>query len=235
MDDTAAFPDSILIAGMVIAAALASGAVLGRTVRGRAWAMLGALVLTPVLLVAEIWESPQIESVRDRGALALVAAVVGLAAMGALAFLFARRPAVLGVAAVAALPFRVPVESGGSTANLLVPLYVVIGAGALAWLIPRLSARHAGREPRERTGALEWVLMGGIVLYAIQAVVRGGQREGARAGRVLLRAVRAAVRAAARGWTGRRGRWPGLGGAILLLALIFTGIGFGSSRRATCC
>ena len=108
MRETAAFPDAVLIAGMVLAAALAAGAVLGRTVRGRAWAMLGALVLTPVLLLAEIWESPQLESVRDRGPLALVAAAVGLAAMGALAFLFARRPAVLGVAALAALPFRVP-------------------------------------------------------------------------------------------------------------------------------
>ena len=96
MRETAAFPDAVLIAGMVLAAALAAGAVLGRTVRGRAWAMLGALVLTPVLLLAEIWKSPQLESVRDRGALALVAAAVGLAAMGALAFLFARRPARAG-------------------------------------------------------------------------------------------------------------------------------------------
>ncbi len=71
MSDTAAFGDGVLVAGMVLAAALAAGAVLARTVRGRAWAMLGALVLTPVLLVAEIWNSPQIESVRDRGALAL--------------------------------------------------------------------------------------------------------------------------------------------------------------------
>ena len=225
MDDTAAFPDSVLIAGMVIAAALASGAVLGRTVRGRAWAMLGALVLTPVLLVAEIWESPQIESVRDRGALALVAAVVGLAAMGALAFLFARRPAVLGVAAVAALPFRVPVESGGSTANLLVPLYVVIGAGALAWLIPRLSARHAGLQPRERSGALEWVLMGGIVLYAIQAVYAEDSAK-ALEQVVFFYVPFALLFALLRqlDWTPRTLAWAG--GAILVLALIFTGIGF---------
>ena len=93
---------------MVVAAALAAGAVLGRTVRGRAWAMLGALIVTPVLLVGEIWNSPQMESVRDRGALALAAACVGLAVMGGLAWLFARRPGVLGVAALAALPFRMP-------------------------------------------------------------------------------------------------------------------------------
>src|SRR3954452_12497882 len=92
MSETSAFPDWVLVSGMVLAAALAAAAVLGRTVRRRAWAMLGALVLTPVLLVAEIWDSPQVSAVRERGVLALVAAGVGVAAMGALAWLFARRP-----------------------------------------------------------------------------------------------------------------------------------------------
>ena len=85
---------------------------LGRTVRGRAWAMLGALILTPVLLVADIWDSPQIETVRNRGVLALAAAVIGIGAMAALAWLFARRPGLFGVLALAALPFRVPGAGG---------------------------------------------------------------------------------------------------------------------------
>jgi len=62
MSDTAAFPEWVLVGGMIVAALLAAAAVLGRTVRGRAWAMLGALILTPVLLAAEIWDSPQIET-----------------------------------------------------------------------------------------------------------------------------------------------------------------------------
>ena len=97
MNETAAFPDWVLVAGMVVAAALAAGAVLGRTVRGRAWAMLGALVLTPVLLVAEIWNAPQIETVRERGVLA-----VGAAAVGARR----RRRARVAVRAPARLPRR---------------------------------------------------------------------------------------------------------------------------------
>ena len=181
MSDTAAFPEWVLLAGMVLAAVLAAAAVLGRTVRGRAWAMLGALVLTPVLLVGEIWNSPQVETVRDRGVLGLAAAAIGLAAMAGLAWLFARRPGFFAVLALAALPFRVPVQAGGSTANLLVPLYVVIGAGALAWLIPRLAARHAGT-PAERAGWLEWVLLGSIVLYAVQSVYGEGE-----AGRAVVR------------------------------------------------
>jgi O-antigen ligase len=228
MSDTAAFSDGVLIAGMIVAAALASGAVLGRTVRGRAWAMLGALVLTPVLLLAEIWNSPQVESVRDRGALALVAAVVGLGAVGALAWLFARRPGVLGVAALAALPFRVPVQSGGSTANLLVPLYVVIGAGAVAWLVPRLSAPDespAHPAPSERSGALEWVLLGGIVLYAVQAVYADDSAKALEQVvffYVPFSLLFALLRSLT--WGPRTLAWGG--GVLVVLALVFAAIGF---------
>src|SRR5829696_3934307 len=224
MNETAAFPDWVLVVGMVVAAALAAGAVLGRTVRGRAWAMLGALVLTPVLLLGEIWDSPQIETVRSRGLMAGGAAVVGLAAVAALAWLFARRPGFLAVMALAALPFRVPVQAGGSTANLLVPLYVVIGAGALAWLIPRLAARHAGT-PAERAGWLEWVLLGGIVLYALQSIY--GEGEAKAFEQVIFFYVPFALLfVLLRGmeWTRRRLLWGG--GALVVLALLFAGIGF---------
>jgi O-antigen ligase len=225
MNETAAFPDWVLVVGMVAAAALAAGAVLGRTVRGRAWAMLGALVLTPVLLVAEIWNAPQIETVRERGVLAVGAAAVGLAAVGALAWLFARRPGFLAVLALAALPFRVPVQAGGSTANLLVPLYVVIGAGALAWLVPRLSARYQGEPGEPRSGALEWVLMGAIVLYALQALYAEDSAK-ALEQVVFFYVPFALLFALLRGleWTPRRLAWGG--GVLVALALVFAAIGF---------
>jgi O-antigen ligase len=224
MTDTAAFPEWVLVAGMVLAAALAAGAVLGRTVRGRAWAMLGALVLTPVVLVAEIWDSPQIESIRSHGLVGAAAAVVGLAAMAALAWLFARRPGFLAVLALAALPFRIPVQAGGSTANLLVPLYVVIGAGALAWLAPRLASRYQG-EPAERSGALEWVLMGGIVLYALQATYADDSAK-ALEQVVFFYVPFALLYALLRGleWTPRRLAWGG--GVLVVLALAFAAVGF---------
>jgi O-antigen ligase len=224
MSETAALPDGVLVAGMVVAAALAAGAVLGRTVRGRAWGMLGALVLTPVLLVAEIWHSPQIESVRANGALTAAAAAAGLIAMGGLAWLFARRPGFLGVLALAALPFRIPVQAGGSTANLLVPLYVVIGAGALAWLVPRLAARYAG-EPAERRGALEWVLLGSIVLYALQAIYADDSAK-ALEQVVFFYVPFALLYALLRGleWTPRRLVWGG--GVLVALALVFAAVGF---------
>jgi O-antigen ligase len=224
MTATAALPDGVLVAGMVLGAGLAAGAVLGRTLRGRAFAMLGALVLTPVLLVGEIWHSPQLDAARSHAAPAALAAAAGLAALGALAWLLSRRPGLLGVLALAALPFRIPVQAGGSTANLLVPLYVVIGAGALAWLVPRLSSRHQG-EPAPKPGALEWALLGGVVLYALQAVYAGDSSTALQQV-VFFYVPFALLFALLRGleWTPARLKWGG--GALLGLALAFAAIGF---------
>jgi hypothetical protein len=156
--DTAVGPEFLRALGIVIAAGLAATAILGRTSAARAWATLGALALTPVLLIVSIWESPQLELVRDHPLPALGGGVVAAAlVVGPLAVLFARRPAFLPLVALAALPFRVPVEAGGSTANLLVPLYLVIAAGALAWAVPRARDGEAFDPPREN-GAMEWLL-----------------------------------------------------------------------------
>jgi O-antigen ligase len=154
--------------GIVVAAALAAVAVLAPSSRGRALAMLGALALTPVLLLADIADTPQLEPLRDRPAVAAAGAAAGLAVLAALAVLFGRRPGLFAGATVAALPFRVPIESGGATANLLVPLYVVVGAGALAWLVPRLRGDGAEAPPRPN-GWLERLLAAAVVLYAVQA------------------------------------------------------------------
>jgi O-antigen ligase len=155
-------------AGVVAAALLAATVVLGPTVRVRAWAAVGALGLTPVLLIAEIWNTPQFRPLRDRPALALGLAVAGLALVGAGAWLVTRRPGVLPLAAVAVLPFRIPIASGGETANLLVPLYLVVAAGAVAVLVADLRGRPLLRE-RDRAGWLEWALLGFVSLYAVQA------------------------------------------------------------------
>jgi O-antigen ligase len=158
--------------GIVAAALLAAAVVLAPGARARAAAMLGALVLTPVLLVAEIWDTPQFDPIRSRPALAAAGGVAALVAVAAGAWAIDRRPLLLPLAAVFALPFRVPIESGGQSANLLVPLYFVVAAGALAFAIPRLRGRRPAREDRPR-GALEWLLLGAVVLYAVQASYSG--------------------------------------------------------------
>jgi putative inorganic carbon (hco3(-)) transporter len=168
--------DFVQTVGIVVAALLAAVVLLHRSPRVRAAAMLAALVLTPVLLVANIWSTPQFEPLRDRPLLALAAAVGGLVVLVLGALALRRRPELLALAAAAALPFRVPIDSGGDTSNLLVPLYLVIAAGALAYASAHLRAPRRlddldpepGEGEHER-GLLEWLLAGTIVLYAVQA------------------------------------------------------------------
>jgi O-antigen ligase len=99
---------------------------------------------------------------------AAAAGALAVVVVAALAVLFSRRPGWLPVAAVAALPFRVPIASGGSTANLLVPLYLVVAAGALGYAVPRLLDREREEHGR-RPGVLEWALAGYLALYGVQA------------------------------------------------------------------
>lgn len=153
---------------MLLAALLAGASVLAPARRVRAVAMAGALTLTPVLLIADIWNAPQFRPLRERPALALGLLVVALAAIAGAAIIVTRRPAALPLAAVAVLPFRVPIASGGETANLLVPLYFVVAAGALAFLVADLRGRELVA-PRRSTGRLEWLLLGFVSLYAAQS------------------------------------------------------------------
>ncbi|MEA2152113.1 MAG: hypothetical protein QOI18_346, partial [Solirubrobacteraceae bacterium] len=97
---------------------------------------------------------------------AVVAAALGAGAViGALVVLMRSRPDAFPLLAVLALPFRLPISADGRTVNLLIPLYLVVAAGVLAHLLPRLLKRE---EPRPR--GLEWLLLASVVLYAAQAL-----------------------------------------------------------------
>jgi O-antigen ligase len=164
-------------AGVVVVALLAAWSLLAGGRRTRATAMLGALLLSPVLLLAAIWHSPQLHLVHRHPLYAAVGAAIAIAVLAGVAVVIHRRPAVLGALAVAALPFRVPIEAGGTTSNLLVPLYLVVAAGSLALIGPALFGdpeevpEHGlnagdGRSP----GWIERLLALYVVLYGIQAV-----------------------------------------------------------------
>jgi O-antigen ligase len=167
-------------AGVVAVAALAALTLLARDRRTRALTMLGALVLSPVLLLSDIWTSPQLRLVHRHPLEAVVGAAVVLALLGAAAVVIARRPAWFGPLAVLALPFRVPIQAGGTTSNLLVPLYLVVGIGSLAWIVPTLRERSARGKPWSRPAQRDpsggwalWVdraLALYVVLYAVQAI-----------------------------------------------------------------
>jgi O-antigen ligase len=173
--------------GVIAVALLAAAVVLGRpprvSERQRGLALLAALVLTPALLLADIWHTSQLTHLRNQPAKAAAAVVLGLVVVAALAVVIHRRPRAFPLLAIFALPFRLPIATGGSTSNLLIPLYLVVGAGALAYAVPRLpSALPGGLDPSS-DGApvagwwarlasprgLEWLLAASVVLYGLQA------------------------------------------------------------------
>ncbi|MGH2891699.1 MAG: O-antigen ligase family protein, partial [Solirubrobacteraceae bacterium] len=168
-------------AGVVVVALLAAVVLLARDRRARALAMLGALVLAPVLLLTDIWSSPQLDIVHRHPLEAIVGAGVVVAALIAAAGLIVRRQWLVAPLAVLALPFRVPVSTGDTTSNLLVPLYFVVAAGALAWIYtalrlprpaPPAASPSAGPPHTGEPVLADWVvrlLALFVVLYGIQA------------------------------------------------------------------
>jgi O-antigen ligase len=166
---------SVLAAGTAAKGSLAlavaivvAGTFLLRQPRARALAAVLALALAPVLVVVELWDSSQIRNLRDNPTRAAVAAAVATLAVVALAAVFRRRPWLIPFLAVLALPVRVPLETGGGSANLLVPLYGVVAAGVLAYALDRL--RGGGAWSERRPTAPELALLAIVVLYALQSL-----------------------------------------------------------------
>jgi O-antigen ligase len=163
--------------GVAVVALLAALALLAPAPRARAAAILAALVLAPVLLLSEIWSSPQLSVVHRHPLVAVVGAVVALAAVGLAARWVAPRRWLSAPLAALTLPFRVPIQTAAGTSNLLVPLYVVIAVAALAWLVPVLLGREQGTDLRAEAAGIRapliiWVerlLALFVVLYGLQA------------------------------------------------------------------
>jgi O-Antigen ligase len=183
--------------GVLIAAAGAAGAILAPPGRLRSLAMLAALVLFPMLILGDQWHSHQIVDLRHSTGRLVALGLVGLALTAAFAYVFRRWPILVPLAIVAALPFRIPLNAGGDTANLLVPLYLVIAGGVVAaalreWRVTQpllpgggtgggpapedaLATGGAGGSPAVTgsAGPSAWlprVLAAVVVLYAVQVL-----------------------------------------------------------------
>jgi O-antigen ligase len=151
-------------AGLVLDALLAAAALLAGGGARRA-AVAGALVLTPVLLLAELWKSTQLEHLRHHHLEAAAGVVAALAVLAAVTVILRGRPRLLALAAVVALPFRFSVIAGG-TGGILLILYAVIGGGAIGLVL--WDGGDGAAEPR--AGGLERALALFVVLYALQAL-----------------------------------------------------------------
>ena len=127
-----------------------------------------ALSVAPVLVLGDVWEQPRVVAFRESPAQVGLALVLAIAGIVGLSLCFRRFPAAFPVAAVGVLALRVPVEIGGETAHLLVPLYAVIAGGVGARLIAPGTAAEPAREAAA-PAVLRWALAVTLVLYAVQA------------------------------------------------------------------
>lgn len=166
------------LAGMLAGCGVAALAVVARDRRLRATAVLAALAIAPVLVGASVWSEPRVVSFREDTGMVAASALGAIAILAAVAAIVRRWPAAFPILALGLLPLRLPVEIGGEDANLLLPLYAVIGGGALAsawgaWR-RRAEARPGPRRcvswpPRDASDWLRWLLAATLVLYAAQS------------------------------------------------------------------
>ncbi|MGI8462523.1 MAG: O-antigen ligase family protein [Solirubrobacterales bacterium] len=132
-----------------------------------------ALLLAPALVLNDRWDDERLRELRDSPVL-IAAGLLGAAVfLSAIAALIVRRPESLALFAIAALPFRVPIEAGGDSANLLLPLYAVIAAGVAAevWkMLTRPSGKRPAPSDSKALRYLPWALAAYVVLYALQGI-----------------------------------------------------------------
>lgn len=159
------------LAGILLACGAAAAALVLADRRLRVAAMALALALAPVLVLGDVWHEPRVADFRSSHA-QVAAAVVGVAAAtGLLTVAFLRWREAFPVAAFSTLALRVPLEIGGETANLLVPLYVVIAAGVATLALRSLRGRgEAGS--LSVAGPARWLVLAlaaTVALYGVQA------------------------------------------------------------------
>lgn len=168
----------------VFAAVCVAVAILDGPGRRRAVAMVLALVLAPALITGDQWQATQVAELRNSPAL-LFAALAGTAAVvAALAFLLDRRPVLLPVLILVALPFRIPLAVGGEDANLLLPLYLVMASGVLVTAFRQCRPDPHSGPPGPATGPTgfaSWMkplLAASVLLYAVGLFYSEDQSRG---------------------------------------------------------
>jgi len=152
--------------GLILAAGASGAAILLPPGRPRALLMVAAMALFPVLILGDQWHTAQIVDLRHDGGRIAALLALAAAAVAVLTYAFRRWEIVMPLAILFAIPFRVPLEAGGDTANLLVPLYLVIAAAVLATLLRDWTDPPPGHAPRP----LAWLLAAAVVLYALQTL-----------------------------------------------------------------
>ncbi len=170
MDASLALGEAAEELGVLLAAGGAAAALIAPGRRLRAAAVGCALLAATFVLIGHIWESDQFRSISGNAVKFTALASAAALAVAGLGVLFHRRPGLFPVAVVAALPFRVPIDAGGSTSNLLVPLYLVIAGGCAAYMWQSLRSPDAETGRQRHLAPLELALGAFLALYALQSL-----------------------------------------------------------------
>jgi putative inorganic carbon (hco3(-)) transporter len=159
--------------GLLTACGGAALALVARDPRLRYAAMAVSLLACPALVAGDVWEQPRFEDLRETPALVALAVALLAAGVAAVAAVFHRYAWAFPVAALAVLPLRLPVQVGGETSHLLIPLYLVVAAAVASGAYSALRQADATADPalvRSRLArSLVWVVAAALVLYALQA------------------------------------------------------------------
>jgi O-antigen ligase len=161
--------DFLAGAGLLALSAAAAAALVLPRGRGRCAAMAAVVLLAPAIVLGDQWHSSLITDLRNDSGRLIALGLTALIVIGGLFAVFRRWPLLLPLAVIAALPFRIPLHGGGDQANLLLPLYLVIAAGALL----AISRDWEVRRPKGPARAAIWLprlLALFVVLYALQAL-----------------------------------------------------------------
>lgn len=159
--------------GMLIACGAAAMAIVTTDARIRHLAIGVALIAAPVLVAGDVWNESRFVQVRDEPAKLALALIAAGAAVGIGAAIFRRLPWAFPVLAFGVLALRVPIQLGGETSNLLIPLYGVIAAQFVASAYEVLQRAPSRLPPAiSHEGLILWLrrlLAVTLVLYAIQS------------------------------------------------------------------
>jgi O-antigen ligase len=163
----------VLDKGGVILLALIAGAFLVLSAeqiapRGRAVLIATALVLTPALLALALWNNPKLATLHHHPLRGVAAVAAVLAVIGVLAHLINRHEQLLPLLAVGALPFRIPL--GSVSSGLLLPLYAVVAAGGLVFIVRNWNRAPEAPSEDSRRSRLPQLLAAVLVLYALQTI-----------------------------------------------------------------
>lgn len=126
----------------ILAAVLVAVALLARAPAARWTFAILAMAVAPLLLAGAVLEDDRAEKLLNHPVLLLGGGVGALIALAIAAAIFVKWPRILPPLIAIAIPLRLPLVIGGESVNLLLPLYGLIAAGAIAFAI---RARQHGK------------------------------------------------------------------------------------------